>query len=156
MFMPDTGKPTAYPTRTETTFRRTSRRRNTQRVFLCRGGRRVGMQACPFGSSLAQTTTKYAQESLRALSFRKRRISPPLKASPECPLRDMRQASRLGDGWHYGDARLRGLFRLWRNCLYLASWSRLGTQTVSAATKLLEVPVSEIVQLGGLFLWQDC
>ena len=111
MFMPDAGKPAAYPTRTGTTFRRTSRRRNTQRVFLCRGGRRVGMQACPFGSSLAQTTTKYAQESLRALSFRKRWISPLLKASPECPLRDMRQASRLGDGWHYGDARRRGLFR---------------------------------------------
>ena len=66
------------------------------------------------------------------ISLRKRRISPPLKASPECPLRDMRQASRLA---------LRGCTAAW---------------TVSAATKLLEVPVPEIVQLGGLFLWQDC
>ena len=130
MFMPDAGKPTAYPTRTETTFRRTSRRRNTQRVFLCRGGRRVGMQACPFGSSLAQTTTKYAQESLRALSFRKQWISPLLKASPECPLRDMRQASRLDGGWRC------------ENCT--------AVRTVLAMAKLRTAGVT------GLYSYTDC
>ena len=130
MFMPDAGKPAAYPTRTETTFRRTSRRRNTQRVFLCRGGRRVGMQACPFGSSLAQTTTKYAQESLRALSFRKLWISPLLKASPECPLRDMRQASRQDGGWRC------------ENCT--------AVRTVLAMAKLRTAGVT------GLYSYTDC
>jgi len=52
------------------------------------------------------------------ISLRKRRISPLLKTSPECPLRDMRQVSRLGNGRRYGVPRLRGRFQLRRNCRF--------------------------------------
>ena len=76
------------------------------------------------------TTTKYAQESLRALSFRKLWISPLLKASPECPLRDMRQASRLDGGWRC------------ENCT--------AVRTVLAMAKLRTAGVT------GLYSYTDC